>query len=297
MFPLSTVNLRVAFARMRDAKHNIHAHGTKRQSCNHADVSPARIIAMLEQAGAELLVPAFSKVGKTGSRKQDGSIVTSTDIACQQQLRQSLFDASPDIGFLGEEMTADEQRTCLQAGGRYWCLDPLDGTTNFVASFPAFALSLALIEDGAPTFACIHDPVRRETFSAELGQGALLNGEHIHSQPVDSFRDAIGFVDFKRLETALRNRLASPGIYRSQRNIGSCALEWAWLAAGRAQFIIHGGEKIWDYSAGGLIAAESGCTLSDFSGAQLFGDIQPVASIVAAACAPLHQTILAQIGA
>ncbi len=252
---------------------------------------------MLKKAGTELLLPAFSQVGKTGSRKQDGSIVTATDIACQQHLRKSLFNASPGIGFLGEEMTGEEQRICLQAGGRYWCLDPLDGTSNFVASFPAFALSLALIEDGTPTFACVHDPIKSETFSAVLGQGAMLNGERIHSQPVDTFREAVGFIDFKRLDEPLRNRLAAPGIYRSQRNIGSCALEWAWLAAGRAQFIIHGGEKIWDYSAGGLIAAESGCTLSDFNGIQLFDDIKPVASIIAAASAPLHKDILVHVNA
>jgi len=277
----------------------MQAPGTKRQSSEKsnvlADVSPKRIATILEQAGAELLMPAFSQVAKTIDRKQDGSIVTATDIACQQRIQQALFEAWPAIGFLGEEMSEEEQQACLLRGGSYWCLDPLDGTTNFVASFPAFALSLALIENGTPVLACIHDPVRKETFCAVRGQGASLNGESIRAKAVDKLRDAVGFIDFKRLDEPLKKRLTEPGIYRSQRNIGSCALEWAWLAAGRAQFIIHGGEKIWDFSGGGLIAAESGCVLSDFSGAPLFDDIQPVASIVAAASDHLHENLRREI--
>ncbi|MDQ6986713.1 MAG: inositol monophosphatase family protein [Mariprofundaceae bacterium] len=280
---------------MRGTKHNMQAPGTKRQSSGKPDVLPdvsiKHIAAILEQAGAQLLMPAFSQVAKTIDRKQDGSIVTATDIACQQRIRQALFEAWPAIGFLGEEMTEQEQQACLHQGGCYWCLDPLDGTSNFVASFPAFALSLALIENGAPTLACIHDPVRKETFSAVRGQGASLNGKKIRAKSVGELRDAVGFIDFKRLDEPLKKRLTAPGIYRSQRNIGSCALEWAWLAAGRAQFIIHGGEKIWDYAGGGLIAAESGCILSDFNGAPLFDDIQPVASIIAAASDSLHENL------
>ncbi|MDX8391025.1 MAG: inositol monophosphatase family protein [Mariprofundaceae bacterium] len=273
----------------------MQADRTKRQSSEKTGVSLNRVAAMLEQAGQSLLMPAFSQVSKTVSRKEDGSIVTATDIACQQSIRQSLFDAWPDIDFLGEEMTEQEQQACLHQGGRYWCLDPLDGTTNFVAAFPAFALSLALIEDGSPTLACIHDPLRKETFCAVRGRGAQLNGQDIRAKATDELHDAIGFVDFKRLNEALRIHLATPGIYRSQRNIGSCALEWAWLAAGRAQFIVHGGEKIWDYAGGGLIAAEAGCALSDFNGAQLFDDIQPVASIIAAASGHLHEDLRRQI--
>ncbi len=240
-------------------------------------------------------MPAFLQVAKTIDHKQDGSIVTATDIACQQRIRQALFEAYPAIGFLGEEMSEQEQQACLLRGGSYWCLDPLDGTSNFVASFPAFALSLALIENGAPILACIHDPVRKETFSAARGQGAFLNGENIRAKAVAELRDAVGFIDFKRLDDRLKKRLTEPGIYRSQRNIGSCALEWAWLAAGRAQFIIHGGEKIWDFAGGGLIAAESGCILSDFGGAPLFDDIHPTTSIVAAASGHLHKNLRREI--
>jgi len=252
-----------------------------------------RILAdILEAAGREILLPAFLPHRKASTSKGDGSVVTDTDLACQQHIRMQLAARWPDIDFLGEEMSAAEQSSCLQGGGRFWCLDPLDGTSNFVASFPAFALSLALIDDGRPQLACIVDPVRGETFTAVRGQGARLNEASLLNHPVAKLAEAVGFIDFKRLDAERRATLATPGLYRSQRNIGSCALEWAWLAAGRGQFIIHGGEKIWDFSAGGLIAEEAGCRLSDFGGHALFDCIQPVSSIVAAASPELHESLL-----
>ncbi|HCS13909.1 MAG: inositol monophosphatase [Zetaproteobacteria bacterium CG06_land_8_20_14_3_00_59_53] len=247
---------------------------------------------ILESAGREILMPAFLQQNKASTDKDDGSVVTETDLACQQHVRQKLAAAWPDIAFLGEEMEAAEQHACLQQGGRLWCLDPLDGTTNFVTSFPGFALSLALIEDGSPVLACIVDPVRNETFCAQSGHGAQLNGSALHARPATDMKSSVGFVDFKRLDATHRLQMTTPGHYRSQRNIGSCALEWAWLAAGRGQFIIHGGEKIWDFSAGGLIALEAGCTISDFDGKALFDNIRPVSSIAAAASDALHQNLL-----
>lgn len=249
------------------------------------------VAAILETAGRDILIPAFAERNKENTGKSDGSVVTETDIACQQHIQTQLAAQWPDIGFLGEEMSSDEQAACLQRGRRFWCLDPLDGTTNFVASFPAFCLSLALIEDNRPRLACIVDPVRHESFSAASGQGALLNGAAIQAKSVDKLSEAVGFVDFKRLNANQRGLLATPGLYRSQRNIGSCALEWAWLAAGRAQFLIHGGSKIWDFAGGGLIAAEAGCTLSDFSGISLLDKLKPASSILAAADPSMHKTL------
>lgn len=252
----------------------------------------AAIAAILEAAGRKILLPAFLQVDKQSRGKRDGSIVTATDLACQQHIHEKLSAAWPDIGFLGEEMEAAEQHACLHGNKSYWCLDPLDGTTNFVAGFPAFALSLALIESGRPRLACIVDPMRNETFTAVYGRGAKLNGAQLRANPVARLVEAVGYIDFKRLDAPHRKLLATPGLYRSQRNIGSCALEWAWLAAGRGQFIIHGGEKIWDFAAGGLIADEAGCRLSDFNATPLFENIRYTSSIAATASVDLHAELL-----
>jgi len=246
---------------------------------------------LLTHAGKTILMPAFQHQSNHIHNKDDGSIVTNIDIECQQFIREQLALSYPDIGFLGEEMSEKAQLACLQQRGRFWCLDPLDGTSNFVASFPAFGISLALIDNGTPALACIHDPVRAETFTAIRNQGVWLNGQALHAPPDKQLSDSIGFVDFKRLNHLLATRLVEGKHYRSQRNIGSCALEWAWLAAGRAQFIIHGNEKLWDYAAGYLLAEEAGCTLSDFNQCHPFHTNHLSSSIVAAASSLLHQQL------
>ncbi|MFQ5581871.1 MAG: inositol monophosphatase family protein [Mariprofundaceae bacterium] len=249
------------------------------------------IASLIKQAGQNIILPAFQNTTETNI-KSDGSIVTKIDLACQELIEAGLKDIDPDTAFLGEEMTPAEQRQCLEnSDGRYWCLDPLDGTTNFVASLPIFASSLALIENGQPVLACIHDPVRGETFSAIRGKGAWNNGAALHTSPAQQLKDAVGFIDFKRLSHGPAVRLATEKHYRSQRNIGTCALEWAWLAAGRAQFIIHGRQKLWDYAAGALLVSEAGGMVSDFEDRDPFTRVQLESSVLAAADRNTHQQL------
>jgi len=251
----------------------------------------SQIVSIIEAAGESIIMPAFrEKIVATG--KADGSVVTDTDIACQRFIEQGLAGIDADIPFLGEEMPESEQMHCLNGNaGRYWCLDPLDGTTNFVAGIPVFGISLALVEDGRPLLACIHDPVRGETFTAIRGHGAHQNQIAMRRSTETKLSDAVGFIDFKRLNSDHQQAMLAKGLYRSQRNIGTCALEWAWLAAGRGHFILHGGEKLWDFAAGSLIAAESGCAIGDISGSSLF-PCQDLSSPILTAC---HESIRQQL--
>jgi len=249
----------------------------------------------LQRAGKDIIMPAYHTAVQS-STKADGSIVTETDLACQVYIQQALEAFDSEIAFLGEEMTEDEQLDCLgHSEGRYWCLDPLDGTSNFMAHFPGFAISLALIENGIAQLACIYDPVRQETFTAIRGFGTYLNNNAVAATQHEIIQHAVGFVDFKRLKPELAIKLATQPNYRSQRNIGSCALEWAWLASGRSQFIIHGGEKIWDFAAGSLLAAEAGCVVSDFDLAALFPSTTLSASVLAACNADIHTSLKLQL--
>jgi len=241
-----------------------------RQSDSDYDTLLIAIACMLETAGRDIILPAFHQV-MVSETKGDGSVVTITDTACQKLIAEKLAAIDASIAFLGEEMDKADQLQCLaDSGGRYWCLDPLDGTTNFVAGVPVFGTSLALIENGYPTLACIHDPIKGETFTARLNHGAYLNGQLMRASAETDLASAVGYIDFKRLTQQAKQSMLTPNLYRSQRNIGTCALEWAWLAAGRGNFIVHGGEKIWDFAAGSLIASEAGCAVGDFSAQSLF---------------------------
>lgn len=252
------------------------------------------LIKIIQQAGKEIVLPGYQASIQT-SQKPDGSVVTEIDLACQQFIEKKLVELDASIAFLGEEMSEFEQLQCLKdSNGRYWCLDPLDGTSNFISNFPCFAISLALIESGVPQLACIYDPVRQETFSAARNAGAFLNDQPIQCASAGRLEDAVGYIDFKRLQRDTAISMACDRMYRSQRNIGSCALEWAWLAAGRGQFIIHGREKLWDYAAGCLLAEEAGCNVTDFAGKQPFKSIQ-LSSPIAAAPATIHKQLLSSL--
>jgi len=261
------------------------------------NINLSDIVKIVETAGRDILSPAFeqqSKQQQSISIKDDGSIVTKTDLACQIFLQQQLQQLAPNIDFLGEEMSPAAQLTALESEKSFWCVDPLDGTSNFACPMPLFAISIALIEHGQPTLACIHDPIRQETFTAIKGQGCKLNHTCISPPPARELKAASGFIDFKRLESKVAIHLATKKVYYSQRNIGSCALEWAWLATARGQFIIHGGEKIWDYAAGILLAEEAGCTVTNFLGEKPFSKVQLSSSIIAS-IPHIHPAILQTI--
>jgi myo-inositol-1(or 4)-monophosphatase len=208
-------------------------------------------------ADAELL-PRFRRV--SARAKADGSLLTEADLAMQRALTQVLSERWPALQLLGEEMGAAQQQSLLAGSGAgLWVLDPLDGTSNYAAGLPLFAVSLALVQDGRVVLGLVYDPVARECFSAIAGQGAWLNGERLRLDcPRSELADCVALVDFKRLPAALACRLASDAPYRSQRSLGSVALDWCWLAAGRLQLYLHGAQRLWDYGAGGLVFAEAG---------------------------------------
>ena len=89
------------------------------------------------------LLPRFQKVSYTF--KEDGSILTEADLAMHHALKRSLTWRWPEINFLSEEMSTEEQQELLNDTERpLWCLDPLDGTSNFAAGVPIFGVCLAL---------------------------------------------------------------------------------------------------------------------------------------------------------
>jgi myo-inositol-1(or 4)-monophosphatase len=221
------------------------------------------LAALLREAARVEIMPRFRT--STSTAKADGSLVTDADLGVQRRLTTALAERWPAVALLGEEMDAAEQQRLLDAGGPLWCLDPLDGTSNFASGFPGFCISLALIRDGRTDLAVVLDPLRDECFTAARGRGAHLDGAPlVPFAPCASLGDCIAVVDFKRIPPARVPGLFNKGGFRSQRNLGAVALEWCWLAAGRFQLYLHGGQKLWDYAAGRLVAQEAGCASALF---------------------------------
>ena len=221
--------------------------------------------------------------GRGGREKADGSVVTATDLAVQDAVQTALAERWPEYAFLGEEMDTAARGEALARPGGTWCLDPLDGTSNYAAGLPFYCVSLALLVEGRAELGVVYDPIRRECFSARRGGGAWLNGTRLAGAQRETPLDrAVALVDFKRLDRALAARLVQAPPYHSQRNLGAVALDWCWLAGGRGDLYLHGGQQLWDYAAGHLIFREAGGAAVTLEGTPLEGDGPAKRSAVAA---------------
>lgn len=224
---------------------------------------------LIKQAAQQELLPRFAEV--TRRYKSDGSIVTSADIAMLDAVKNSLSTLWPEYAFLAEEMSEQDQQALLNNNNTgMWCLDPLDGTSNFAAGIPFFSTSLALIIKGEIVVGLVYDPIRDECFSAQKWQGACLNHTQLGAPTLEiPLKRCMAVVDFKRLSAPLSERLVTYPPYHSQRNFGSVALEWCWLAAGRVHVYVHGRQRLWDYAAGSLILDELGGYAATLEGVPL----------------------------
>ena len=215
------------------------------------------VIAVVRDVAAREIMPRYQKVAH--SLKADGSLLTEADVASQAALGEQLR-ALFDVPVLAEEMTAQHQaEQWLRGESGLWCVDPIDGTSNFVNGLPFFAVSVALLQSGRPVLGVVLDPVAGEVFSAARGEGAFVNGVRLPIKTyVPAFANAMAAIDFKRVDTELAHWLATAPPFMSQRSYGASTLEWCYTAAGRFDLYLHGGQKLWDYAAGALILAEAG---------------------------------------
>ncbi|WP_018862669.1 MULTISPECIES: inositol monophosphatase family protein [unclassified Thioalkalivibrio] len=248
-----------------------------------------QLAAELRTIGQSELLPRF-EAGIAVDYKADGSVITQADHAVDARLRNLLECAVTDEPVLSEEQSRQEQTRVLEQAPAFWLVDPLDGTSNFAGGMPFFAISVARIEGDRVTHGATYDPVRDELFTAREDGPLLLNEAPppaADRAPVSRLDKAIALVDYKRLDPALASAMATDAPYRSQRNLGACALEWAWLATGRADVYLHGGQALWDSAAGSLMLARAGGTMSNLDGASAFDRSLEKRSAIAARSAAL----------
>ena len=246
---------------------------------------------LLREAAGEHILPRAAD--PRARLKDDGSWVTDADLGMQRHLQARLAEHWPAVPLLGEEMSPERQLELMAAeagapdGPGLWVLDPLDGTSNFTAGLPAFGPSLAWVQAGRVRLGLVLDVMRDELFDAALGHGARLQGRSLRCPPPPAMQRAIACVDFKRLGPALAASLATRPPYASQRSLGSVALDWCWVAAGRFHLYVHGAQGLWDYAAGSLVLAEAGGSAQTLQGEPVFDNSLRKRSALAAVDAAL----------
>ncbi|MFQ6100075.1 MAG: inositol monophosphatase family protein [Anaerolineae bacterium] len=188
-------------------------------------------------------------------------IVTDADTAAEAAILDLIRARFPDHAIISEE-AGDSQ-----IGGRCtWIVDPLDGTTNYAHRVPVFAVSIGVLEEGEPLIGVIHDPLRDQTFVAERGGGATINGAPIHVSRVARLDHTLVGLDWthddegREWVLAYLRRVAPR--CGTVRVLGSATLGLAYVAAGWLDAYFHLALKPWDAAAGVLMIAEAGgrCT-------------------------------------
>ncbi len=192
--------------------------------------------------------------------------VTEFDRAAEELLVTELARLRPDDAIVGEEGTSRPGTSGLE-----WHLDPIDGTVNFVYDLPTWSTSVAVVDGRGSLAGAVYVPVTDELFAAVRGRGATLDGEPIRvSGAVDVATSlvATGFNYDPVVREAQGRRLARLLTrVRDVRRLGSAALDFCFVAAGRYDAYFEEHLNSWDVAAGLLVATEAGAATSDFRGA------------------------------
>ena len=254
---------------------------------------PATDLSLLEEAAREAgeIARGFWRDDPQVWDKGGDDPVSEADFAVDRHLHRRLLAARPDYGWVSEETEDDVAR--LQAE-RVFIVDPIDGTRSFVAGEKTWAHSLAVVENGRVTAACVYLPVRDKLYLAALGQGATLNGEAIAAtgplsvdgatvlSPKVSFRDEFWKGGPPPVERHFRPSLAyRMALVGEGRFDAMLTLRPAWE---------------WDIAAGALIAAEAGARVTDRHGEALVfnSPVRQTAGVLAGGAA-LHEALMARL--
>ena len=196
------------------------------------------------QAG-DIALRHFRKV--EAERKPDRSVVTQADREVEAFLAAELAERMPDAGIIGEEGAA-----YAGVGPYRVVIDPIDGTSAFVAGLPTWCVCIGILRDGEPVAGANYMPCTRDLFAAADGT-AWWNGRQL--DPLGVAKDAGGRFLVADSEIHLRQRLTYRGKVRS---FGSAAYHVVLVARGVAEAALLGRPHVWDLAAPGAVLAAVG---------------------------------------
>ena len=243
------------------------------------------------QAGA-ILRQGFGTTFQIAEKPGHLNYVTEFDHAAEKCIMDVVRTHFPTHGFLCEECGSipSDKSDIL------WIIDPLDGTTNFTHNIPIFSISIGILSPEGMIGGVIYQPMSNELFVAEKGKGAFLNGSKIKVSEKKEFAGlaATGF-PHNIEENPLHCIDHFVKILKKRtiiRNLGSCAVNLAYLAAGRFDAYWAISLYPWDVSAGILLVQEAGGKITDYT-----GDEYPVlkGGPLVVTNGLLHQSLLNQL--
>ena len=187
--------------------------------------------------------------------KPDGTLITECDRWSDKKIVQGL-----DRIASGEGVLSEEGNKSIPRSSEYWVVDPLDGTTNFAAGIPYWAISIARFSNGKPETALLDIPALKKRILAIRGKGAWLNNKPLKSESrFNKNSDCISLCSRSIKVLQMKPEQSFPGKIRL---LGVSSLNMTSVALGQTVAALEATPKIWDIAAAWLILEELNCLIN-----------------------------------
>ena len=216
------------------------------------------------QIGNEILKNNYNKIRTISSKGRKGDLVTNVDLEVEKKIKEYLVEETPYIS-----INAEESGKLKKSSDLTWCIDPLDGTTNYSHGYPFFGTSIGLLYKNSPILGAISVPYLDELYSACIGRGSFCNDSKIKVSSPERLSDSLlvtGF-SYDRFETEDNNYAEFCYLTHKTRGVrrgGAAAIDLAFVAAGKIDGYWERGLEVWDLAAGAIIVKEAGGIISDY---------------------------------
>jgi myo-inositol-1(or 4)-monophosphatase len=226
--------------------------------------------------GGDIVEKYFHK-GTEIRSKESYNLVSDADIESEREVVDYLRSCFPEHSFLGEESQKDSTDA-----EHLWIIDPLDGTNNFAHGVPQFSCSISYYHNGKAKVGVVYNPIRKETFVAELGSGAFLNGNKVTVSTAKTLAESLigaGFYydrgEMMRATLRALEELFTKDIHGIRR-FGASSLDLCFVGCGLLDAYFEYKLEPWDFGAGRLFVEEAGGKVSTPDGGELPLQASPV---------------------
>ena len=219
--------------------------------------------------GAQILKTNYNNIQNISSKGRKGDLVTNVDLEIEKNIKDYLSHKSEDISILAEESGKQDKYSDF-----LWCIDPLDGTTNYSHGYPFFGTSIGLTYKNMPILWAISVPYLNELYWGCINYGAYCNDKKLSVSKPKNLSESLlvtGFA-YDRFDVIDNNYAEFCYLTHKTRGVrrgGAAAVDLAFVASGKVDGFWERGLEIWDIAAGAIIVYESGGVISNYPKGEL----------------------------
>jgi myo-inositol-1(or 4)-monophosphatase len=248
------------------------------------------------RSAGDILLRYFGRAMGVRQKGNQNSVVTDADLAAEEFIVSVIKDRFSDDSIIAEESGYQVGRS-----GRTWVIDPLDGTSNFVAGIPWFGVQVAVLEQGIPVAAAMSLPTEALLYVSEKGGGVTRNGKAVHVTAERRLLNTLCAFGFDANADEMRSRTNAELLRRVSRGVRNLRatnslVDFCYTLEGRLGGCVNLNTKIWDIAPVSLMLPEAGGELTDLRGQPIRFDLGEQALVrcyqVAGAPRQLHSQLL-----